>query len=167
MPEPSAEDIEEIWNDRLDGCSIAWILQYGTTGLSRRAVAKVLDGPVPDQFKDDPRLLPYRFIWVAISGAPALPDGTSPAFVFLKLPRKITNADYRKACTKLKRALAEAAPEAHLGMAAEEIESGVVLKFMRDKAYLGWDLAEDGSLSVLSIEAIEPDPEPAESSLRP
>ena len=110
VPNPSAEDIEEIWNDRLDGCSISWIVQNGTTGLSRRGVAKVLDGPVPDRFKDDPRLLPHRFIWVSITGAAPLTDGTSAPFVFLKLPRKLTEGDFRKAFTKLKRALAESAP---------------------------------------------------------
>lgn len=159
MLDPTTEDIEEVWNDRLDGCSVAWIVRNGTTGLSRRAVIKILEGPVPDRFRGDPRLLPYRFIWIAVSGAVPLPDGSQAPFIFLKVPRKIAEADFRKGCTKLKRALAEAAPEARLETAAEQIESGIVLKFMRDKGYLGWELGADGSLSPLAIEAIEPEVE--------
>jgi hypothetical protein len=157
VPDPTAEDIDEIWDCHLDRCSIAYIATNKVDGLSRRAIAKVLAGPVPERFKDDPRLLPYRFLWVSVIGAPVLADGSDAAFVFLKLPRKMTEADFRKACTKLKRVLAEARPGATLGMAVEEIESGIVLKYMREKGYLGWDLAEDGTLSVLAIEAIEPD----------
>lgn len=41
-------------------------------------------------------------------------------------------------------------------MVTEEIESNIVMKFMREKGYLGWDLAEDGSLTVLAADAIEP-----------
>lgn len=167
MAQPTADDIDEIWDCHLDGCSVAYIATYKVEGLSRRVIARALAGDVPDRFKDDPRLLPYRFVWMSINGGTPLPDGTMAPFVFLKLPRKITEADFRKGCTKLKRALAADMGGATLGNASEEIEREIVLKFMRDKGYRGWELAEDGAFSPLAIETIEAEPAPVVCSPGP
>lgn len=152
---PDQDDIEEIWDCKLDGCSVRYIHECKTTHLSRRAIANVLRGPVPERFKDDERLLPYRYTWVAAGGMPAA-TRISVAFAILKFDRKLTQASYRKAIQKIRQDAKSISPTGYITpQVTEMIEEKIARKFIVKHGYHGWEIDLHGEIRRLSKDDFE------------
>jgi len=144
------EDAEEIWDLKLDGCSVRYIHEFKASHLSRKAIADILNGPVPERFENDERLLPHRYAWIAASG---LRDrtGAEIAFVIVRFDRSLTQAAYRKGITKIRKEFAAMSPMGTINARVTEgIETEIARKFVAVRGTPGWDIGLDGSVRPLT-----------------
>lgn len=154
------EDVEEIWDLRLDGCSIRYIHEFKTTHLSRKAISGVLNGPVPERFKSDERLLPQRHAWIAATG---LQDraGNEIAFVIVRFDRSLTQSAYRKAVAKIRKEFSAMSPRGGINaLVTEGIETDVARKFV-GRGTPGWEIGLDGSTRRLTGDDFEAEASPS------
>lgn len=158
---PNQDDINEIWDCKLDGCSVRYIHECKVTHLSRHAIARVLKGPVPEQFKDDERLLPYRYTWISAGGLQSATE-VSAAFIILKFDRKITQSSYRKGIRNIKRDVESFSPigwiQPHV---TEPIEEKIARKFVLKHGYHAWEIDLHGGVRRLSADDFEVAPPPS------
>jgi hypothetical protein len=153
--EVSQEDIDEIWDLKLDECSISFIHECKVTHLSRRTIASVYNGEVPERFKDDERLLPHRFVWMSAWGF-AANDGKDIGFVVLKLPWGVTQANYRKFVTAVRKDFSSISEKATLNpYVTEPIELDIAQKFVVVRGTPGWQMSLDGSATRLGADDFE------------
>jgi len=155
------DDVEEIWDLRLDGCSIRYIHEFKVSHLSRKAITSILNGPVPERFKHDDRLQPFRYAWISAGG---MLDASSKdiAFAILKLARTISQANFRKGLAAIRRDFRELAPSGWLnGYVSEPLEREVAEKFIVKHGYPGWEI--DGQGNVTRITSADLSATPSES----
>jgi hypothetical protein len=153
-PEIDQDDIHEIWDCSLDGCSIRYIHE-NKVSLSRKVIAAVLAGPVPERFKDDERLLPSRYVWLAAGG---MKDGNDKdiAFIILKFPRGITQVNYRKGVRAIERDIVAMSDRGWLnGHVTEILEIAVAEKFVVTHGNPGWEIDLTGQTRKLGPDDFE------------
>lgn len=152
------DDIDEIWDCRLDGCSINFIHQNKTSHLSRKVITAILNGPVPERFKDDERLLPQYYTWVSACG---FKDRTEKdiAFVILRIERETNQTNYRKGLSAIKRDFMVLSELGRINpYVTERIEANVAEKFIVKYGYPAWEIDRHGNIRRLSADEFKSTP---------
>lgn len=147
----------EMWRARLDERSISFIHEDHPE-YSRRAIADLLSGEPPEELRNDPRLQPHSFIWIACYGLPAH-KGHSPSFVVAKVPRKLAIDSFHKGLRTIRRTIVDAHKGADVDLTTvDALDAAQARRFAVDKNFPAFVIEADGNTRPLGADGFEPSP---------
>ena len=150
-------DVLSMWDMKLTGEAFSYIAKQ-FPDLPARAVRKALEGAIPPEMADDPRLSGYRYAWVS-AVAPSKPK---LALTVFRMPIGMTSAAFQKGIRGIRRAVREEIPDATIiaaviegfGTTAEEYAAAEKMIWKRGQP--GFSMDNSGFVTRLMASDLSP-----------